>query len=283
MRLNRRSPLIALLIFLLVVSGVWVFMRARTGASGTPRRLAGPAGAGEVESVTDPDLINVTVVPIAPGEGVEGPFEDHSTVPVSFDGDLRNLPQIGPTDRRPMIEPEAPNWEFRIRSGQAVAPDFVDPVLQTNAVTLAMPAASQSFKGLDFAGFGGGWPPDTNGDVGPNHYIQTVNTSVGIYNKTGTRLAAFTLNSFFAAAAAPCNNSNNGDPVVVYDQTVDRWIVTDFAWTNTLSGPYFECIAVSKTSDPVSGGWWLYTFRADDATHAWLNDYPKLGVWSDGI
>src|SRR2546430_13474664 len=30
-------------------------------------------------------------------------------------------------------------------------------------------------------------PPDTNGDVGPNHYVQTVNTDFAIFNKSGTR------------------------------------------------------------------------------------------------
>src|SRR5258708_38201765 len=50
-----------------------------------------------------------------------------------------------------------------------------------------------------------------------------------------------------------------------------------------MNGPYYECIAVSKTSDPVSGGWWLYGIRADDAAHPWLPDYPKGGVWPDGL
>ena len=36
---------------------------------------------------------------------------------------------------------------------------------------------------------GDGHPPDTNGDVGPRYYVETVNTAVGIYDKsTGTRV-----------------------------------------------------------------------------------------------
>ena len=50
-----------------------------------------------------------------------------------------------------------------------------------------------------------------------------------------------------------------------------------------MNGPYYECIAVSKTSNPVTGGWWLYGFRADDAAHPWLPDYPKMGIWPDGL
>ena len=87
----------------------------------------------------------------------------------------------------------------------------------------------------------------------------------------------------FSAATAPCNTSNQGDPVVIYDVAVDRWLITDFAWTNIQNGPYYECMAASKSGDPLGGGWWLYTLRTDDASHPYLNDYPKLGVWSDGI
>jgi len=33
------------------------------------------------------------------------------------------------------------------------------------------------------------YPPDCNGTAGPSHYMQTVNTTYAIYNKTGTLLA----------------------------------------------------------------------------------------------
>jgi hypothetical protein len=64
---------------------------------------------------------------------------------------------------------------------------------------------------------------------------------------------------------------------------VDRWVVTDFAWVNFNTGPYYECIAVSQTNNPVSGGWYFYAMRADTGSlTGYLNDYPKFGVWSDG-
>lgn len=58
------------------------------------------------------------------------------------------------------------------------------------------PTLDFSFEGIgNPTACSGCVPPDTNGDVGPNHYIQMVNaTKVGIYNKTGTLLtAAFNL------------------------------------------------------------------------------------------
>ena len=246
-------------------------------AAKAPPRFAGPAGSGGI----NPLVSRAGATPL-PNQGPPAAIVGPAAVPVSADIDLRTLPQVGPAQKHERSEPQVLNWDSRIAGGMAGA-NFLDPVVQSSFGALAMPAAGQNFKGLDFATFGAGHPPDTNGDVGPNHYIQMVNTAVGIYNKTGTRLAAFTLDNFFATAAAPCNNSNNGDPVALYDAPDDRWIVTDFAWTNIQNGPYYECIGVSKTNDPVAGGWWLYTFRADDATHAWLNDYPKLALWSDGI
>jgi hypothetical protein len=149
-----------------------------------------------------------------------------------------------------------------------------------------MPTPTISFNGMDFNLNGAGHPPDPVGDVGPNHFIQAVNTSIGIFNKTtGAPISTFTFNSLWSGAATgtPCDTSHRGDPTVIYSKQNDRFIVADFSWTSLQNGPYYECIAVSKTSNPVTGGWWLYAFRADDATHPWLPDYPKMGIWPDGL
>ena len=149
-----------------------------------------------------------------------------------------------------------------------------------------MPTPSASFKGLDLTTWGAGYPPDTVGDVGPNNYIQAVNTSIGIYSKAGAQQAAFTFNSLWAGASTGtlCDNTNRGDPTVIYDPLRDRWVVADFAFAgNGAAVPFYECIAASKTSNPVTGGWWLYAVRADDAAHPWLPDYPKMGIWPDGL
>ena len=149
-----------------------------------------------------------------------------------------------------------------------------------------MPGPSTSFDGMNYNANGAGHPPDTVGDVGPNHFVQAVNTSVGIYSKTtGAALATFTFDGLWAGAGTgtPCDTDHGGDPTVIYVPQYDRFIVADFSWSNIQSGPYYECVAVSKTSDPVSGGWWRYAVRADDATHPWLPDYPKMGIWPDGL
>jgi uncharacterized repeat protein (TIGR01451 family) len=148
-----------------------------------------------------------------------------------------------------------------------------------------MPVTAQNFAGLDFATWGAGWPPDPVGDVGPNHYVEAVSSSVGIFSKTGVQQAAFTFDSLWAGAGTgtSCDTANIGYPNVVYDPLGDRWLVSDLSWANVDSGPYYECLAVSKTGDPVTGGWWLYAIRVDDAAHNWLPDDPKMGVWPDGL
>jgi hypothetical protein len=155
---------------------------------------------------------------------------------------------------------------------------------------LAAPAPSPiaNFDGLDFANWGAGHPPDTNGDVGPEYYIQTVNTSIGIYRKTdGVRVAAFTFDTFMSQGnfGNLCDTDNFGDPVVVYDTFADRWIITDFAFQldanrNVVSPPgAYQCFAASQSGDPVSGGWNFYSINVTDR----LNDYPKFGIWPDGL
>ena len=104
-------------------------------------------------------------------------------------------------------------------------------------------------------------PPDPDGDVGPEYYIQTVNTSIGIYRKSdGLRVAAFTFDTFMSQGhfGNLFDTDNFGDPVVVYDTFADRWIITDFAFqldggNNIVNPPgVFQCFAVSKTGNGCS-------------------------------
>jgi hypothetical protein len=203
------------------------------------------------------------------------PTELPSVTPEQFKGDVRKIPHshVQPQERQ---RPQTPN--------EPAGGSTRDAVVQTGGTAAPAPAPSGAFSGLDFANWGAGWPPDTNGDVGKNHYIQTVNTSIGIFDKsTGNRLAAFTFDSLFSQAATgtPCDNSNQGDPVTLYDPIGDRWFVMDFAWSNYASGPMYECMAVSRTSDPVNGGWYFYPWQVESG--GLIPDYPKFGVWPDGI
>jgi len=125
-------------------------------------------------------------------------------------------------------------------------------------------------------------PPDTNGDVGPNHYVQTVNTTYGVFNKsTGVRtLGPLKTSSLFTGFGGPCETTNNGDPIVIYDQLADRWLISQFALPNINSnqGPFYQCIAISTSGNP-AGTFHRYQFLFDNTL---LNDYPHFGLWPDG-
>src|SRR5206468_9068598 len=141
-----------------------------------------------------------------------------------------------------------------------------------------MPGPAGSFEGG--ANVNGVLPPDTTGAAGPNHYVQWVNLSFSIYDKaTGARIHGPAAgNTLWQSLGAPCGTSNDGDPVVLYDRLAGRWVMSQFALPNYPAGPFYQCIAVSQTSDP-TGAFNLYAFKISDTK---LNDYPKLGVWPDG-
>src|SRR5438132_13783567 len=70
-----------------------------------------------------------------------------------------------------------------------------------------------------------------------------------------------------------CQNNGAGDPVVLYDQIANRWVITQFAG---VSVPTDECIAVSTTSD-ATGSYNRYDFHLGSN----FFDYPHLSVWPD--
>lgn len=197
--------------------------------------------------------------------------------------DLRLLPQTPPEKReRPEREEPEPH-PIELPGRPAVGAPIEVP-----APTAPAPPPIKNFDGLDFASWGAGHPPDTNGDVGPTYYVETINTSIGIYRKSdGVRIAAFTFNTLMSQGnfGNLCDTNNFGDPVVVYDSFEDRWIITDFAFKldgsgNVVNPPgSFECFAASKTGDPVAGGWNFYSIN----TAGGLGDYPKFGIWPDGL
>ena len=155
-----------------------------------------------------------------------------------------------------------------------------DPVVQRSAGSGVFgpdltPPADANFEGISNpTACGGCAPPDPNGDIGPNHYVQMVNLKFQIFSRTGTSLyGPANTNTIWTGFGGLCEIENAGDPIVLYDQLADRWLLTQF----TAMGPlYFNCVAVSTTSDP-TGSYYRYAF----STGANFPDYPKYGVWPD--
>jgi hypothetical protein len=140
----------------------------------------------------------------------------------------------------------------------------------------AAAAGIVSFDGNPATGF---LPPDTTGDIGPNHFVQAVNATFGVFDRQGNRLAGpSNINSLWATFGGNCQTHNSGDPDVRYDALADRWVIMQFTLTaNPMTSATDFCIAVSRTADPVTGGWFLYDFPTGGVS----NDYPKLAVWPD--
>jgi hypothetical protein len=208
--------------------------------------------------------------------------------PHVFDKDLRTLPPPPPETRkahRPGTKRDYEPTPFRPgppdplwRPERAPSPRLLQTLGPLGVTPSEFLTPSPNFD-TDQAGDG---PPDANGAVGLNHYIQIVNFSFEIFDKNGNRLAGPTNpETLWSGAPADddCRVRGRGDPYVLYDHLADRWIITQFAnhLTNAGDPLQVQCIAVSKGPNPVTDGFFAYTFQLGVK-----NDYPKLAVWPDG-
>ncbi|MGQ0541121.1 MAG: FG-GAP-like repeat-containing protein [Blastocatellia bacterium] len=144
-----------------------------------------------------------------------------------------------------------------------------------------MPTPSLSFDGianLDNAAVYGLLiiPPDMTGDVGPNHYVQAVNSLIRVYDKNGVSLTdPFRISDLFVPLGTPCATRNDGLPNVLYDPLADRWLISQIC---TNAPPFRQMIAISRTGDPTAG-YFAYEYVMPNVK---LNDFAKFGVWPDG-
>jgi hypothetical protein len=198
----------------------------------------------------------------------------------------RHLPK---RERRYMTLPVRP-LKWRPGAGKFAAQ--LDAAVQGFSLQAVSPPMT-SFEGLSnddnvFVYGGGVLPPDPNGDIGPNHYVQMVNLLIQVFDRGGTPLTAepVPLNDLYAGFGGLCEDGLASDPIVLYDPLADRWMLSFIAFDvgidpNTFEvfpvPPFHQCIACSQTSDP-TGAYHLYDFQMPNS---WINDYPKLAVWPD--
>jgi uncharacterized delta-60 repeat protein len=211
------------------------------------------------------------------GAVIQGPHEGGLGAPVEMNIDLSKVPIETLLRRREPIEvplrripeeaPVAPSKEQT-----PVLPEKWKDLFRVKLPEFSMP--NPNFDGIKLFDPGAFFvPPDANGDAGRNHYVQTVNSSIAVFDKQGNTLAGpMPINTLFAPLGGVCATDNVIDPLVNYDPLADRWIVLGFPFDSPI------CIAVSRTSDPVTGGWFLYQL---DVSAFGFPDYPKLGVWRD--
>src|SRR5438552_1783634 len=216
--------------------------------------------------------------------GTQSPDVVRMVGPVRVDKPLRDLPYVAP---KPEFEEQVLTPHPR---GTAQPPasagygtsglKYVQGLLKNLwRPAPTMPPPLLTFEGGAAAQFCACAPPDTDGDVGPNHYVEAINVAFAVYNKTGTMLAGpTTYNSLFAPlTGTPCSGQNDGDPFVLYDHVADRWLISDFAFPSFPGSSFWQCVAVSHTPDPTRG-YFLYALQIDPANPTQLGDYPKFAL-----
>ncbi|MFL5938289.1 MAG: hypothetical protein ACJ76U_15780 [Gaiellaceae bacterium] len=219
-------------------------------ASAVDAKSKGGASSSAVRKKTESPALHHDVSP---------PLRDIAPAPIS--GKLKK-------DKEPKHGPPAPE------------PGGPDPVVQSSPGVAAAPALGVGVEGLGqgFSGPSGTFsvdsaPPDPNGAVGPNHFVEVVNESLAVFNKSGGPVyGPVATNTLWSGFGGGCQSNDDGDATVAYDRLADRWIISQFSVGTT---PFLQCVAVSRTGDP-TGSYARYSY-----SYASFPDYPKLGVWPD--
>jgi hypothetical protein len=174
-----------------------------------------------------------------------------------------------------------------------------DGVLQPFSPAPTIPAPLVTFEGLsnldNFNVFGFRVnPPDPNGEIGRNHYVEMINLVFAVYGRAGNLLAGpIDTGSLWAGFPIEDCTDPSGDPVVLYDQFADRWLLSQFTTRgfnpsgNFNNKPFYNCVAISQTGDP-TGAYFRYAFITSGAvdlhgsnSEPFFPDYPKYGVWGN--
>ncbi|HSM14789.1 MAG TPA: hypothetical protein VLA66_12050, partial [Thermoanaerobaculia bacterium] len=134
----------------------------------------------------------------AQGEGIY-----RGTLPVAkFDVSppLRDLARLGnvPASGKNLIADPPSGYEGELgpQDVDALVQDWLGPILE-------IPAPTVSFSGP--GNISGVQPPDTVGDVGPNHYVIMTNLSSQVFDKTGVSLLGpFANNTLWIGFGGDC-------------------------------------------------------------------------------
>ncbi len=158
-------------------------------------------------------------------------------------------------------------------------PKGADAALQEKKGTIPVKQAILSFDAANLFHT----PTDPTGAAGPNHYVNAYNSGFSVFDKQGNVLLPPT---DIASLGGEFSGERLGDPIVLYDQFADRFIITQFAGCpynptqgcpNKVDPTNALLVAISRGPDPVNDGWYTYRFATGT-----FPDYPKFFVWSDG-
>jgi SprB repeat/Secretion system C-terminal sorting domain len=162
-----------------------------------------------------------------------------------------------------------------VASGLPNGPDMVRQV-STNEIPNA--AGGTTIIGPNFDGMPYTFvaPADPTMCVGPNHVIQMINGSSGSYFKVFDRAGNVLKPDTYIDNLAGNTFSGNGDPLAIYDQLANRFVLVEFATIGSSNLPNTLVFCVSQTPDPL-GAWYIYTYT----NVSLMPDYEKVAVWSN--
>jgi hypothetical protein len=229
--------------------------------------IAPPSGWGQDQSV--PIVVRETMHAFAP------PLSQ--TAPLS--------PKTSPDSARENGERQF--TRYRSQSTGTVQDEGLQ-ALPAQSASSALSSLSTT-AGLDFLGLGNGFPgysiqdtiPSTNGAAGTTQYVQFVNNSFAVFNKSNGSLVygPAGINTLWQSLGAPCSTNANMDGIAQFDKLANVWVMLMPIYPD----PTYLCIAVSTTSD-ATGSWNLYAFELAQSSLCGcrlMPDYPKLAVWPD--
>ncbi len=124
-------------------------------------------------------------------------------------------------------------------------------------------------------------PPDCNGAVGPNHFVEFINGLFSVYNKaTGGRVLIMTDLDFWSQAGVNLPSGwDVSDPRLIYDPSVQRWIAAQIDFGFDASNHFL--LAISASADPT--GPWKGLFIPVDPSGATSADFTTLGLDAQAV
>jgi hypothetical protein len=138
-------------------------------------------------------------------------------------------------------------------------------------------------------------PADGNGAVGPDYFVEFINGSFAVYDKSDGSSVVKISDTKFWTNKGPGGDGVGGinfapsdgvsDPRVIYDPVSQRWFASQVdydavASDATLESDYY-LLAVSDTPDPI-GAWHVFSFLAAPGKTRFA-DFPTLGVDANSV
>jgi hypothetical protein len=254
----------AFLLMLLVLLGAGVAPASTSGNAG-PTAPVASQGVSQAAPV-------LSAVPAPPAPLVPAPAPA-TPVPQTPKGSAAPAFKVVPADQMANLGvsgSSAPFFRGGVRS-RASAPSSTAPAphLATASPNVAL------YNGLNKPGLNAAGisvtPPDSTGAIGPNNYVEMVNSSIAVYDRSLNLVSSATLDGFVGVPGAPyC------DPQIQWDPAANRWLFA-FLLCNLQTTVQYFVVGWSRTSDPSNlsaGGWCQIGVQP---ANPYLFDFPKLG------